>query len=216
MVYAAFFLGVGGSLYWLLRTESPEVGKNEGGVRRTDGVTAREVAIEKENNVPIQDFRIGVLKPIKGLTIDPIDKTEPVVHISSQFATLCAELRKKFGNEAGAATKETAVDVYEVIENATIAKIFNLFLTPFICIDFTEAQINCFMKKYYNWMKQSQCIALLVLKSHEIRFVLGVCAPKDSDEPMIIIFEFDDPKTIPATDGRYRVVVPRKEINVAI
>jgi hypothetical protein len=57
-------------------------------------------------------------------------------------------------NTAGLPTKETVVQVYEMVRNSTFQEMFGSFAIPIDSLALTQAQIKQFARLYPNWLKK--------------------------------------------------------------
>ena len=110
-------------------------------------------------------------------------------------------------DEKGSATPETAVEIREMIENATYAQMFGELSGDVNNLCFTHHQIKNFVKKHRNWLRQDGYATFFLFKSKGHCFVASVHFYSDGSLCVNVSrFGYDDRWN---AGNRHRLVVPR-------
>lgn len=125
-----------------------------------------------------QPERVLYLKLLSGaetLMLDALDGKETLANAKETFPSGIDGDFKNWGtNKAGIATKETAVDVHEMVKDATFARMFGSLGTDLDKLCLTQAQIKNFCKKHPNWLHKDGYATFFLFKVDEQFFVAGV------------------------------------------
>lgn len=141
-----------------------------------DAIALMVEAISARNKNENKDV-ISFLKLIAGseaLTLDAVDGTEVLSDAKDVFSFIDSDLKNWNADEKGVATKETPVNVYEMIKDGTFADLFSSLNVDVEKLFFTQAQIKNFVKKYPNWLRTDGYATFFAFKSKGKRFVAHV------------------------------------------
>ncbi|MDD4902842.1 MAG: hypothetical protein PHE24_06990 [Patescibacteria group bacterium] len=151
-----------------------------------------------------------ILRLISGgeiLTIEGLDGQEYIGGAKEVFKGYIDDDFKNYGlNQAGDATPETAVQVHELIEDASFAKMFTSLTSDLDKLCLTQHQIKRFCVKYPNWLRQEGYATFFLLKMNGEYFVALVYVSSDGLFVYVRRFERDD---VWFAEYRYRLVVPQ-------
>ena len=88
------------------------------------------------------------------LTIDVLDGKEILANATEVFlAGIDGDLKNWALDKVDVATKETAVNVYELVSDATFAQMFGSLSNDLDKLCLTQAQIKSFCTKYPDWIR---------------------------------------------------------------
>jgi hypothetical protein len=97
------------------------------------------------------------LRPVSGskpLVLNPTDGQETLAGATDIFRYIDSNFERWNCNMLGAPTKETAVQVYEMVRDSTFQEMFGSFGVAVDRLALTQAQIKQFAKRYPNWLKK--------------------------------------------------------------
>lgn len=166
--------------------------------------------LRKENCWVGVEAKKTILKLISGndeLTIDATDGTEVLADANDVFGWIDGNFKNWGADEAGVATEETAIDIYEMEQDVNFAQIAASvsFDVKRLCL--TQAQIKGFAKKHRKWLLKDGYATFFFFKSHGQFFVADVGV--DSCGVLgCLVFRFDRSGVWRAICRR-RMVVPR-------
>jgi hypothetical protein len=125
-----------------------------------------------------QRSKKGILKLISGaetLMLDALDGKETLATAKEVFLSgIGHDFENWHTNKAGIATIEQAVDVHELIQNATFAQMFCSLGTDLDKLCLTQAQIKKFCKKHPQWLHQNGYMTFFLFKVEDQFFVARV------------------------------------------
>jgi len=109
-------------------------------------------------------------------------------------------------DQTGKSTEETQVQVHELVENVTFAKIFGFLGSDLDKLCLTQHQIKTFCEKHSNWLRTDGYATHFLFKENNEFFVAGVRVLSDSLRVRVRRFEDDN---VWNADYHHRVVVPQ-------
>ncbi len=117
------------------------------------------------------------LKLISGgesLTLDAVNGTETLVDAKDVFAHIDPDFKNWGADEKGPETGETAVDVYEMVKDATFSQMFRKLNVDARKLCLTQHQIKNFVKKHRNWLRIDGYATFFLFESKGNLFVARV------------------------------------------
>lgn len=141
------------------------------------------------------------------IIIDACDGSETLANANDVFKSGIDSDFKNWGtNKSGNATEDTAVQVREMVQDATFAQMFGSLGTDLDKLCLTQSQIKNFCKKHSNWLRSDGYATFFLFKVDEQFFVAYVFVHSDGLNVHVDRFENDD-----VWHARYahRVVVPQ-------
>ena len=117
------------------------------------------------------------LRPISGnepLVLNPTDGQETLAGATDIFRYIDSNFERWNCNVIGAPTRETAVQVYEMVRDCTFQEMFGSFGVAVDRLALTQAQIKQFAKRYPNWLKKSGNGSFFLFKIANEFFVAAV------------------------------------------
>ena len=167
-----------------------------------------EEAIKVAENVAISEnpqiFKL--LSKDQSLVIEAVDGTKTLANAKDVFKSGIDFDFKNWGtNKPGNATKEMAVQVYEMTENATFPQMFGSLGTNLDKLCFSQHQIKTFCKKYPNWLCADYA-TFFPFKVEDHFFV--ACVRVVSDGLFVFVRRFES-GFVWLAGCRHRVVVPQ-------
>ena len=108
------------------------------------------------------------------LVLYPTDGRETLAQATEVFRYIDRNFERWNCNTAGLPTKETVVQVYEMVRNSTLQEMFGSFGIPIDFLALTQAQIKQFTMRYPNWLKKGGNGTFFVLKAGGDFFVSAV------------------------------------------
>jgi hypothetical protein len=152
----------------------------------------------------------SLLKLISGgetLTVDAYDGTEILADAKDVFNYIDSDFRNWKADEAGKATDETPVNVYEMVKDGTYAELFSSLNSDVEKLFFTQAQIKGFVKKHRKWLRKDGYGTFFPFKSNGKRFVAFVYV--FSDDRLSVLVRMFEGDGVWRAEGRPRIVVPQ-------
>lgn len=132
----------------------------------------REALMGKQ---PEKALILKLLSGAETLMLDALDGKETLATAKETFPSGIDGDFKNWGtNKAGIATKEQAVDVHELVQNATFAQMFGSLGTDLDKLCLTQSQIKNFCKKHPNWLRKDGYATFFLFKVDEQFFVAHV------------------------------------------
>ena len=86
--------------------------------------------------------------------LGPTDGQETLAQATEVFRYIDRNFEHWKCNTAGSPTKETVVQVYEMVRDSTLLELFGSFGVPTDSLALTQAQIKEFARLYPNWLKR--------------------------------------------------------------
>ena len=124
------------------------------------------------------------LKLISGgesLTLDAVNGTETLVDAKDVFAHIDPDFKNWGADEKGPETGETAVDVYEMVKDATFSQMFRKLNVDARKLCLTQHQIKNFVKKHRNWLRTDGYATFFLFESKGNLFVAYVVFYSDGE-----------------------------------
>ncbi len=139
--------------------------------------------------------------------LDALDGKETLANAEEVFPSGIDVNFKNYGtNKPGVATKETPVDLYELVRSGIFAEMFGSLGTDLGKLCLTQAQIKNFCKKNTDWLRKNGYPTFFLFKAEDQFFVAQVCVTR-SDGLGILAHHFKH--GIWRAEYSYRLVVPR-------
>jgi hypothetical protein len=98
--------------------------------------------------------RLRLLSGNELLVLRPTDGQETLAQATEVFRYIDRNFEHWNCNKAGLPTKETVVQVYEMVRDSTLQEMFRSFGIPIDFLALTQAQIKQFTMLYPNWLKR--------------------------------------------------------------
>jgi len=151
-----------------------------------------------------------ILRIISGseeLKLDAVDGNQTIYNSKGVFTSIDSDFKNYGANTTGSATKETNVDVYEMVKDATFAQMFGSLGNDLDKLCLTQHQILNFISKHKNWLRSDGYATFFLFKSGENFFVANVYFDDDGSLGVDVFrFELDH---VWDTKYRHRVVLPQ-------
>ncbi len=151
----------------------------------------------------------AILKLSKGdpIIVDACDGTETLAQAKETFKSGIDGDFKKWGtNKPSISTEDTAVQVHEMVKDATFAQMFGSLGTDLDKLCLTQSQIKNFCKKHPQWLRQNGYATFFLFKVEDQFFI--ACVFVNSDGLGVNVRRFEDGCVWDAESQR-RVVVPQ-------
>jgi hypothetical protein len=97
---------------------------------------------------------LRLLSGNKPLVLRPTNGQETLAQATEVFRYIDRNFEHWNCNTAGLPTKETVVQVYEMVRDSTLQEMFGSFDIPIDFLALTQAQIKQFARLYSNWLKR--------------------------------------------------------------
>jgi hypothetical protein len=98
--------------------------------------------------------RLRLLSGNEPLVLNPTDGEEVLAQATDVFRYNDRNFEHWNCNIVGLPTKETAVQVYEMVRDSTFQELFGGFGVALDCLALTQAQIRQFVKHHGDWLKK--------------------------------------------------------------
>jgi hypothetical protein len=98
--------------------------------------------------------RLRLLSGNEPLVLGPTDGQEILAQATEVFRYIDRNFEHWNCNTRGLPTKETVVQVYEMLRDSTLQELFGSFGIPLNSLALTQAQIKQFARLYPNWLKK--------------------------------------------------------------
>jgi len=98
--------------------------------------------------------RLNLISGDEPLMLDPTDGQETLAQATDVFRYIDRNFEDWKCNRIGRATKETQVQVYEMVWDATFQEMFSDFAAVIGHLTLTQAQIKQFVRRYPDWLKK--------------------------------------------------------------
>ncbi|MCX6794485.1 MAG: hypothetical protein NTY31_00575 [Candidatus Falkowbacteria bacterium] len=152
----------------------------------------------------------AILRMISGgesIIIDSCDGSETIANAEDTFKSGVDSDFKKWGTDKpGQATEDTAVQVYEMVKDATFVQMFGFLGTDLDKLCLTQHQIKRFCKKHANWLRTDGYGTFFLFKVEDQYFVARVRVLGDG--LVVHVFRLENDFVWNA-EGLHRVVVPQ-------
>ena len=164
----------------------------------------REALMGKQ---PEMVLYLKLLSGAETLTLDALDGKEILATAKEVFPSAIDDDFKKWGtNKPGIATKEQAVDVHELVKDATFAQMFGSLGTGLNKLCLTQHKIKNFCKKHPQWLRQDGYATFFLFKVENQFFVASVRVGPDGLR--VYVHRFGSGRVWGA-GRRFRMVVPQ-------
>lgn len=141
----------------------------------------------------VQNLYLRLLSGGKTITIAPCDGTETLARAKETFPSgIDSNFKNWKLDKAGEATEETAVQVHELVQDATFAKMFGSRGTDRNKLCLTQHQIKTFCEQHSDWLRTDGYGTLFLFKENNEFFVAGVGVSSDGLFVFVYRFEYDD------------------------
>ena len=142
------------------------------------------------------------------IVIDACDGSETLVSAKDVFnSDIDGDFKNLDTNKPGIATKEQAVDVHELVKDATFAQMFGSLGTDLDKLCLTQSQIKNFCKKHPEWLRQNGYATFFLFKVKGQFFVADVRVLSDGLVVDVPRFEHD---YVWCAEYSHRLVVPQR------
>ena len=98
--------------------------------------------------------RLRLISGSEQLILRPTDGNDTLARATDVFSYIDSNFRNWACDVEGQATEETPVQVYEMVENITLHKMFGDFEVEADHLSLTQTQIKQFVKRYPDWLKK--------------------------------------------------------------
>jgi hypothetical protein len=171
---------------------------------------ARLAAAVKAEFVELVENIVGFLKLISGgetIVIAPTDGHETIAQAGDLFTGWVDGDFQRYGtNVPSEPTKDTPVQVFEMIKNGTFAQIFGGFGENLDRLCLSQAQIISFVQNHAKWLRADGYGTFFLFKVGDEYFVARVC--RSSDGLGVGADRLSD-GYVWGAEYRHRVVVPQ-------
>ncbi len=141
---------------------------------------------KKENAI------LKLLSKGESIIIDACDGTETLATAKETFKSGIDGDFKNWGtNKPGVSTEDTAVQVHEMVKDATFAQMFGSLGTDLDKLCLTQAQIKNFCKKHPNWLRKDGYATFFLFKVEDQFFVAFVYVYSDGLNVFVFRFGYD-------------------------
>ena len=140
------------------------------------------------------------------LVLEPTDGSQVLAEANKVFAYIDPDFQNWNADEAGLATEQAQVCVYEMVRDATFAQMFGSLASDAAKLCLTQAQIKQFVVKHRDQLRSDGYATFFLFKSHDHFFVASVDV--DSGRLEVYVYRFEHSSVWDA-EFRHRVVVPQ-------
>lgn len=136
---------------------------------------------------------LRLLSADKVITLVPCDGTETLAQAKDVFPSgIDSDFKNWKLDKLGNVTGETAMQVHELVQDATFAKMFGSLGSDLDRLCLTQHQIKTFCEQHSSWLRTDGCYATLFLfKENNEFFVAGVFVYL-RDGLCVSVFRFED------------------------
>ena len=163
---------------------------------------ARFIA-EKEEKA--KEIFLKLISGGESLTLDAVNGTETLVDAKDVFAHIDPDFKNWGADEKGPETGETAVDVYEMVKDATFSQMFRKLNVDARKLCLTQHQIKNFVKKHRNCLRTDGYATFFLFESKGNLFVADV--DFDSGDKLHVDVGRFEILDVWGAENRHRVVV---------
>ncbi len=114
-------------------------------------------------------------------------------------------------NDKGLVTEEVEVEVYETKWSGNVVELFTSFCSDIEKLCFTQAQINCFVRKYSDWLDFYDGDTFFLLKTLGEFFVVRISiitkSREHGDERMVSLTRFGTIDSVKNSKSRF--IIPK-------
>lgn len=167
----------------------------------------QDIVEGKFNHKTVNDAILRLISGGKSIMIDDCDGSGTIANAKDTFKSGIDPNFKKLGTDKpGQATEETAVQVHEMVKDATFAQMFGSLGTNLDKLCLTQHQIEKFCKKHADWLRTDGYGTLFLFKVEDQYFVAYVLVRDDGLDVDVRRFEND---CVWHAEYLHRVVVPQ-------
>lgn len=166
-------------------------------------------AVEKliTESIEVTTSHLKCISLGNGLSIDPTDGKETIAQAGEVFPYYIDPDFKNWGLDVtSVATKETKVEVFEMIKDGDFRQLFGSFGENPDRLCLTQSQIKQFCKKHESWLRIDGYGTFFLFKIKEEYFV--ACVGRGSGGWRVGVCRFSD-DGVWGAEGRRRIVVPQ-------
>lgn len=142
----------------------------------------------------------------EGFILDPCDGKKTLAKAEDIFAFIDRNLEIWGADEPGGATKETPINIFEMVEDATFTQMLGSLSREIKQLCLTQDQIIGFVRKYRQWVQCHRNTTLFLFQSYNNFFVALVRFYSDKLE--VHVGRFED-SGVWSADYHHRLVIPR-------
>lgn len=164
-------------------------------------------AVSERNKNRVVDSFLRLISGGEALMLDALDGKEILAEANDVFAYIDSDFKNWRTDECGEATKETAVDVHEMVKDATFAQMFCSLSDDASKLCLTQAQIKNFVVKHRDWLRKDGYATFFLFKSKGKVFVAYVYFHSDGTL-VVSVYKFEDDDRWYA-EICHRLVVPQ-------
>lgn len=173
--------------------------------RRARGMYA---TLTRGENTVVKEY-LKCLSSGKPIIIPACDGSHTLASAKKVFKSYIDSDFKNWGlDKRSLATKETAVEVYEIIKNETFAQMLGSLGTDINKRCLTQHQIEIFCEKHFKWLCSNASATLFLFKKEDQFFVARVSVSSDGLDVSAGRFERG---SVWGAGGHPRLVVPQLE-----
>ena len=153
------------------------------------------------------DAILSLLSIFETLVLEDLDGKATIANAKNTFKSYLDSNFKNWRlNNKGNATKETPIQVYEMVKDATFSQMFNSLSSDLDSLCLTQNQIIRFCEKYPSHLRQDGYATFFLFKESGEYFVASVFVRSGGLRVFVSRFESAD---VWDAEGRHRLVVPQ-------
>jgi len=118
--------------------------------------------------------RLRLISGSRPLLLNSTDGQETLARATDLFRYIDSNFDHWNCNGFGPPTKETAVQVHEIVRDSTFQEMFGSFGVTVACLALSPAQIKQFAKRYPDWLKKGGNGTFFLFKTGDEFFVAAV------------------------------------------
>jgi hypothetical protein len=118
--------------------------------------------------------RLRLISGREQLILRPTDGEDTLARATDVFSYIDSNFKNWACDVEGQATEETPMQVYEMVENSTLHKMFGGFEVEADRLSLTQAQTKQFVKQYPDWLKKGGNGTFFLFKVGSEFFVAAV------------------------------------------
>jgi len=170
-------------------------------------ISLQDIVEGKFNHKTVSNAILRLISGGKSIIIDDCDGSETIANAKDIFKSGIDSDFKNWGTDKpGQATEETAVQVHEMVKDATFAQMFGSLGTDLDKLCLTQHQIKKFCKKHANWLRTDGYGTFFLFKVEDQYFVANVNVRGDGLRVYVGRLESG---YVWGAEGLRRVVVPQ-------
>ena len=154
-----------------------------------------------------EDKILSLISVSETLILEDLDGKATIANAKNTFKSYLDSNFKNWRlNNKGNATKETPIQVYEMVKDATFSQMFNSLSSDLDSLCLTQNQIIRFCEKYPSHLRQDGYATFFLFKESGEYFVASVNVSSDGLFVLVNRFEF---AYVWSAEFRHRLVVPQ-------